>query len=63
MGAQLHAVVFDGASQNIVMAEKLGCNIKNFDGSFPHPCHAGKRVHVVFDICDMIKLARMPLVI
>ena len=31
---------------------------KNFDGSFRHPCNAGKMVHVVFDICHVIKLAR-----
>ena len=50
VGTQVHAVVFDGASKNVGMAEKLGCNIKNFNGSFPHPCKVGKKVHVVFDI-------------
>ena len=40
------------------IAEKLGSNIKNLDGSFPHPCHHDRRVHVIFDICHMIKLAR-----
>ena len=49
--------------KNVVMAEKLGCNIKHFDGSFPHLRHAGKRVHAVFDMCHMLKLAQMPLVI
>ena len=44
--------------KNVVMAEKRGCNIKNFDGSFPHSCHFGKKVHAVFDVCHMIKLAR-----
>ena len=63
VGAQVYAVVFDGASKNVVMAEKLGCNINHSDASFPHLCHAGKRVHAVFDMCHMIKLARMPLVI
>ena len=29
-----HAVIFDGASKNVGMAEKLGCNIKNLDGLF-----------------------------
>ena len=34
VGVQVHAVVFDGASKNVVMAEQLGCNIKYFDGNF-----------------------------
>ena len=58
VGAHVHAVIFDGASKNVGTAEKLGCNIKNLDGSFPHPCHHDRRVHVIFDICHMIKLAR-----
>ena len=58
VGAHVHAVIFDGASKNVGMAEKLGCNIKNLDGSFPHPCHHDRRVHVIFDICHMIKLTR-----
>ena len=57
VGAHVHAVIFDGASKNVGMIEKLGCNIKNLDGSFPHPCHHDRRVHVFFDICHMIKLA------
>jgi len=58
VGANVHAVIFDGASRNVGMAEKLGCNKKNLDGSFPHPCHDDRKVHVIFDICYMIKLAR-----
>ena len=30
VGAQVQAVVFDGASENVAMAGKLGCNIKIF---------------------------------
>ena len=58
IGAKVHAVIFDGASKNVGMAEKLGCNIKNLDGSFPNPCGADKSIHVIFDICHVIKLAR-----
>ena len=58
VGAHVDAVIFDGASKNVGMAEKLGCNIKNLDGSFPHPCHHDRRARVIFDICHMIKLAR-----
>ena len=54
VGAQVHAVVFNGASKNVVMAEKLRFNIKNFDGSFPHPCNSSKNFHVVFEICHLI---------
>ena len=57
VGAHVHAVIFDGASKNMGMAEKLGCNIENLDGSFPHLCHHDRRVHVIFDIYHMIKLA------
>ena len=57
VGAHVHAVIFDDASKNVGMAEKFGCNLKNLDGSFPHPCHHDRRVHVIFDICHMIKLA------
>ncbi len=47
IGAQVFAVIFDGASKNIGMAEKLGCNIKNLDGSFSHPCQTGDKVYVI----------------
>ena len=58
VGGHVHAVIFDDASKNFGMAEKLGCNIKNLDGSFSHPCQDDRGVHVIFDICHMIKLAR-----
>ena len=58
VGAHVHSVIFDGASKTVGMAEKLGCNIQNLDGSFPHPCQDDRRVHVIFDICHMMKLVR-----
>ena len=36
-GGDVHGVVFDGAPKNLAMAQKLGCDIANFDGSFDHP--------------------------
>ena len=33
-GAYVHAIVFDGAPENLSMAAKLGCSIKELDGSF-----------------------------
>ena len=57
-GAEVSAVIFDGASKNISMAEKLGCNIKKLETSFPHPSKTNEKVHVILDICHMLKLAR-----
>ena len=57
-GAEVHAVIFDGAPKNITMAEKLGANIKKLDGSFPHPAKPGKKIFIILDVCHMIKLAR-----
>ena len=58
IGCLVHAVIFDGAAKNIGMAEKLGCDIRHCEGSFPNPSETSKKVHVIFDICHMIKLAR-----
>ena len=56
-GGDVHGVVFDGAPKNLAMAQKLGCDIANFDGSFDHPFREGK-IHVILDICHMLKLTR-----
>ena len=53
----VHRIVFDGASKNVGMANKLGCQIDKLGGSFPHPVIVGEKIHVVFDICYIIKLA------
>ena len=58
IGCLVHAVIFDGAAKNIGMAEKLGCDIRHFEGSFPKHSETSKKLHVIFDICHMIKLAR-----
>ena len=44
-GAEVQALVFDGASENLAMATKLGCNAKELDGSFDHPTKPGKDTH------------------
>ncbi len=54
----VRSVTFDGPTKNISTAKKLGCDIKNLKGSFPHPCRPDLKVYVVLDICHMIKLAR-----
>ena len=57
-GADVHAVVFDGAPKNLGMATKFGCNIKDLDGSFDHPAMPGGKIYVILDVCHMLKLAR-----
>ena len=52
------SVTFDGPTKNISTAKKLGCDIENLKGSFPHPCRPDLKVYVILDICHMIKLAR-----
>ena len=58
VGANVHAIVFDGAPKNISMAEKLGCNVNKLEYSFPHPRKIGTKIYVIFYVCHMIKLAR-----
>ncbi len=58
IGADVHGIVFDGAPKNFGMADKLGCNIKNLNGSFDHPAKPGHKIYVIMDICHMLKLAR-----
>ena len=56
-GAEVHALVFDGASENLAMATKLGCNVKELDGPFDHPTKPGDKMQIILDICHMLKLA------
>ena len=56
-GGDVHGVVFDGAPKKLAMAQKLGCDIANCDGSFNHPFREGK-IHVILDICPMLNLTR-----
>eukprot|EP00794_Sanderia_malayensis_P011743 gene11743-12964_t len=57
-GAKIHAVIFDGASKNITMAAKLGCDVSKLEFKFPHPTKHNEKIHVILDICHMLKLAR-----
>ena len=54
----VQAVIFDGCSKNLATARHLGCNLDAFDGSFPHPSRPNKVIHVILDVCHMLKLAR-----
>ena len=57
-GSLVHAVIFDGVAKNIVMAKKLGSNSRLLEGLFPNPSQTTNKIHVIFDIFHMIKLAR-----
>lgn len=52
------SLTFDGPTKNVATARKLGCNIDDLEGSFPHPCRPDLKVYVVLDIFHMLKLAR-----
>ena len=54
----VQAVIFDGCSKNLATARNLGCKLDAFDGSFPHPSRPNKIIHVILDVCHMLKLAR-----
>ena len=58
IGAEVHAVVFDGAPKKLIMAAKFRCNIKNLDGAFDHPSIKGRKIYAILEICHMLKLAR-----
>ena len=54
------AIVFDGTYTNQLTARKLGCKmmVAEMKTWFAHPQKPSRKVHVVFDICHMIKLMR-----
>ena len=53
-GINVVAVVFDGCYTN------LGCkmNVSELKTSFQHPQNPSSKVHVIFDVCHVIKLMR-----
>ena len=54
------ALVFDGTYTNQTTARLLGCTMKVSERKtwFPHPQMVTSRVHVIFDVCHMVKLMR-----
>ena len=54
------AIVFDETYTNKLTARKLGCKmtVAEMKTWFAHPQKPSRKVHVVFDICHMIKLMR-----
>ena len=57
---KVHAVVFGGTYGNQSTAVKLGCEIEaqNMKTWFSHPDDPQSKIHVIFDICHMLKLVR-----
>ena len=52
------ALVFDGTFGTQCSATQLGCiiGLSNIQTWFPHPQIPNAKVHVIFDVCHMIKL-------
>ena len=51
------ALVFDGTFGNQSTATQLGCimDLSNSHTWFPHPQIPNSNIHVIFDVCHMIK--------
>ena len=51
-------LVFDRTFGNQSTATQLGCimDLSNIQTWFPHPQISNAKVHVIFDVCHMIKL-------
>ena len=46
-------MIFDGASKNIGMVEKLGCNIRHLEGLFLNPCQTSNKIqYLPYDKID-----------
>ena len=56
----VRALVFDGCYTNQSTAKLLGCKMKVSDIQqwFSHPQMKNEKIHVIFDICHMIKVMR-----
>jgi len=59
-GVRAVSLTCDGPSCHFAMMRSLGANmdIVGMDPSFPHPCDPSIRVHIVLDVCHMLKLLR-----
>lgn len=60
VGVNCVSLTCDGPSCHFKMMEELGAAMKlpTMDPSFPHPADSNQRVHVLLDICHMLKLIR-----
>lgn len=57
---EIVSLTFDGAASNIGMAKELGAvmDYNNLNPTFPHPTNKELRVHVILDVCHMLKNVR-----
>lgn len=61
IGVHVESLTFDGSACNLSMARILGANLTlgdSFDPSFINPSDSNKRVHIILDVCHMMKLIR-----
>ena len=60
VGVTCVSLTCDGPSCHLKMMEELGAtmDVPTMDPSFPHPSDSNQRVHVLLDICHMLKLIR-----
>ena len=59
-GINISSIVFDGTFTNQRTATLLGCkmSVEQMQTWFQHPQVSSSRVHVIFDVCHMLKLMR-----
>eukprot|EP00794_Sanderia_malayensis_P009520 gene9520-10507_t len=60
VGVKVVSLTYDGPSCHFSMLSVLGASLKlpNLNPSFPHPSNKSKKVHVLLDVCHMLKLVR-----
>ena len=53
-------VIFDGEESNIAMCNKAGANFStdNLKNWFPHPASTQRKVYVMLNACQILKLFR-----
>ncbi|PIK43542.1 putative THAP domain-containing protein 9-like [Apostichopus japonicus] len=60
VGVRAVSLTCDGPSCHFAMMRHLGAklNISGMDPCFPHPADETQRVHIILDVCHMLKLLR-----
>ena len=59
-GVKIVSLTCDGPSCHFTMLSNLGASLKpqSFKPNFPHPTDSDKKIHVLLDVCHMLKLLR-----
>ena len=60
VGVKVASITCDGPASHFAMLRTLGANLDvgSLDPSFQHPCDHSAKVHVLLDVCHMLKLVR-----